>query len=297
MPPSITDFAHRLYLKVTGGRSVWHQRFYRPGVHVVEASERMWFEEDGLVVEARPLSALGGAFSGRANLVLSGPSVKEIDSPGRLAAQHDLIGVNGSPALFGDERPRMRIYHVNDSSFIRGSLGRFLEYASDAEYTVIDFRGMYELLRIARDRMPATELLVYDSWAYPHRLPLGCIQRLVNPPEHRGVYLSPDLRLGLAVGGTVAYTAAQIAWLGGYDSLYLYGLDLTNSGRFYKESTPHPQMLDKAFENVIQPGFELLVREAVGAGFEVINCNPASRLPATILPQCEANETLARIPA
>lgn len=114
---------------------------------------------------------------------------------------------------------------------------------------------------------------------------------MASPPQHKGVYLSNDLCLGLAVGGTVAYTAAQIAWMGGYSSLYIYGLDLSQ-GRAYSEKNPQPQMLDKAFEKAIVPGFELLVREAVGPDFQVFNCNPDSRLPASILPQVAAKETL-----
>jgi hypothetical protein len=273
------------------GRDGWHQRYYRPSVNVIQGTDRIWFEESGLEVEAYPLSVLKGAFQGRCNLLLSGPSVRGIEAKSRLA-ENDWIGVNGSPALFGDAVPRMKIYHVNDATFIRSSLSRFLAYANQAEYTVIDYRAMYGLLQDAAAQMPKTKLVIYDSWAYPHLLPLGKIQALARPPEYKGVYLSTDIRLGLAVGGTVAYTAAQIAWHGGYDSLYIYGLDLTSAGRFYKESSPQPQMLDKAFDRVIMPAFELLVRETAPSCFRIFNCNPNSRLPSSIIPQLDLNESL-----
>jgi hypothetical protein len=186
----------------------------------------------------------------------------------------------------------MRIYHVNDSSYLRGSLDKFLRFAAHAEFTIMDFRAMYELLRLASDRMPDTRIVVYDSWNLPLRLPVGKIQQLASPPNHRGVYWSNDPQLGLAPGGTVAYTAAQIAWHAGYSSLYMYGLDLTNSGRFYHEEKPQPQMLEKAYSDVILPAFELMVRETAGR-FEVFNCNPDSRLPAEIIPKLTAEASLS----
>lgn len=258
---------------------------------MVEGKEKIWFEEAGNVVEAVPLSTLTAHFTGRCNLLLSGPSVKEIADPYRLA-EHDWMGVNGSPALFGNRIPRMRVYHVNDSSYVRGALDRFIRFAAHADYTVVDFRVMYETLRLASSRLPDTTWVLYDAWNLPHRLPVGKVQELAKPPSHRGVFWSDDPVLGLAPGGTVAYTAAQIAWHGGYSALYVYGLDLTNDGRFYREDNPQPQMLDKSFDAVIVPAFQLLARET-SARMAVFNCNPASRLPTTVLPKLSAEESFA----
>jgi hypothetical protein len=210
-----------------------------------------------------------------------------------MLAESDLICVNGSPSLFGSSIPDMRIYHVNDATFIRSDIDRFLGFSEKAEFTVIDYRAIYELLRLAPAQLNnGTNWVVYDSWGYPLSNALGDIPRLAKVPERRGVYLSNNLQLGLAVGGTVAYTAAQVAWHGGYESLYMYGLDLTNSGRAYSEKNPQPQMLDKAYERVIVPAFELLAREAIGSAFRVYNCNPNSRLPSSIIPQLDLNESL-----
>jgi len=289
---ALRNLVHRLCLRVLHGRAAWHQRQFRPGVHIVESSDRLWFEEAGEVVEAYPLAVLQQRFEGRCNLLLSGPSVREIRQPQRLAGS-DWIGVNGSPALFDNDIPRMRIYHVNDTSFLRGNLEKFLRFAACAEYTVIDYRTMFELMRLAVDRMPDTKLVVYDAWNLPLRNPLGMIQKLAQPPSHGDVYWSPDLRLGLAPGGTVAYTAAQLAWHGGYRSLYIFGLDLTNSGRFYQEDKPQPQMLDKAYANVIVPAFELMQQVTAGE-LQVFNCNPQSRLPASIIDHVEPELALSQ---
>lgn len=243
------------------------------------------------MVKALPVRSLAGRFNGRCNLLLSGPSVNSLEDPRRIG-NHDWIGVNGSPSLFAEDIPRMRIYHVNDSTYLGSSLDAFLRFAGAAEYTVIDYRGMFELLRLVPEDLPSTKFVVYDSWAYPLRLPLGKIQSLVDAPSHKGLYISPDLSLGLPTGGTVAYTAGQIAWRSGYDALYIYGLDMTNSGRFYRESNQQPQMLDKSFEKVIRPSFELLAGESSRTGFRIFNCNPESRLPADVIPHLNAEESL-----
>ncbi len=285
------EFAHRFYLKCFRGRANWHQRHYRESVHVLSTPERIVFEENGLVVETLPLSALRGQMSGRWNLLLSGPSVREIENIERIA-KHSWIGVNGSPTIFGEQIPEMSLYHVNDTAFIRNSLERFLSYASRAEYTVIDYRSMYTLLEMTPENLPETKLVIYDAWSYPHRLPRGKIEQLVDAPENNGIFLSTNLDYGLSVGGTVAYTAGQICWLSGCEELYYYGLDLTNSGRSYKESSALPQMLDKAYEIAILPGFRLLAAEASKTGMRLYNANPKSRLPGSVIPHVDPKQSL-----
>lgn len=288
---TLSNILHRSYLRFALGSGHWHRRCYRPEVNVVESENRIWFEEGNAVLEAYPARLLKGAFSGRCNLLLSGPSVKQIRNSDQLSCPQ-WIGVNGSPALFGENIPQMALYHVNDRQFIRSNLKRFLKYSASADYTLIDYRGAYELLRLAPNRLEKQiKLVIFDCWAWPHRLPIGMIEKLARPPQRGDVFLSTDLTLGLAQGGTVAYTAAQAAWLGGYQSLYIYGLDLTNSGRFYKEDCPQPQMLDKAYERAIQPAFELLVKESMKDGFNLVNCNPQSRLPASIIPKIDPDES------
>lgn len=283
--------SYRLFLRLSQGRASWHRRHYRPSVHVFEGAKHLWLEEEGDVLEAAPASVLAGAFGGRCNLLLSGPSVRDLAAPRRIA-DWDWMGVNGSPALFGEEIPRMRVYHVNDAGFIRSRFEDFLRYAACAEYTLIDFRGAFELLARLRGDAPDTQMVIFENWAWPMRAPKGLVERVTGMPMNGEVALSTDLRLGLAQAGTVAYTGAQAAWLGGYEELHIYGLDLTNAGRFYREKNAQPQMLDKAYESAILPGFELLARESAKTGFRVFNCSLPSRLPETIFPKMNPDQSL-----
>jgi len=285
------NFAHRTYLRTAGGRDRWHLRHYRPSVTVVKSKSRIWFEENGVQVEAYPVEYLAQKWNGRCNLVLSGPSVRELSDIGQLA-EDSLMCVNGSPQLFGNDIPPMLIYHANDSTYIENRIELFLKYAALAEWTLIDYRGMFKLLELAGDRLPSTRWVVFDNWGYPFRVPLGEIQRLTKPSQNGKVFCSDDLSLGLGNAGTVAYTGAQFAWLTGFDSLYFYGLDLTDSGRAYQEGDPLSQMLDKAYEHTILPGFELLARESSKTGFKMFNCNPSSRLPASVIQVISAEDSL-----
>lgn len=271
---------YRACLRLVFGRQHWHRRYYRPTVSVVQGSGHIWIEENGHVVEALSLAALSGRFSGRCNLWLSGPSVKMIDRPNRVAGC-DWMGVNGSPKVFGDDLPPMTHYHVNDAGFIKANLDDFLRFAKHATYTIVDFRGIYELLRLAPEALNGIQFVVYDCWSYPLYLGKGKIETMATPPQLGGVAFSKDPLLGLAAGGTVAYTGAQMLIMFGYTSLYFYGLDLSDTGRAYTETVSQPQMLDKSLERVIIPAFSLLARENRALG--LFNCNPESKLPAEVM--------------
>jgi hypothetical protein len=290
---TITDSLYRVFLRLAGGRANWHRRFYRPGVAVVSGGDTIWFEEDGFRLEAIPLSKLVGSSSGRCNVWLSGPSVKAIQHPSKVA-QHDWMGVNGSPGMFGQALPRMRFYHVNDTSYIQANRDDFFRYAAMAEFTIVDYRAVFELLAYRDSRLSDINLVVYDSWAYPLQNGLGEIEALANPPRLDAAFLSKDAHLGLPTGGTVAYTGAQILALAGYQQIFFYGLDLSNSGRSYAEKSAQPQMLDKALQRIIIPSFRLFKRE--WPELACFNCNPESMLPEEVMHRMDADRSLDAAP-
>ncbi|WP_269526183.1 hypothetical protein [Coraliomargarita parva] len=293
---STPSWAHRMYLRLFRGKAYWHQRFYPPDIQVVQSSGRVWFERQGTVLlEAYPVEYLQGKFKGRCNILLAGPSARTIEDTS-LLSRHALMCVSGSPQILGEPLPRMTFYHVNDATYLRDRLDNFLEYAAHAEWTIIDYRIAFEMLRLAPDCLPDTKFVVFDNWAYPLYLPLGAIQRVAAPPRNGQVYCSTDLRMGLATGGTVAYTGGQLAWHFGFDSAYYYGLDLTNTGHAYNDPNPRRQALDKAYTDVIEPAFELLARESSKTGFKLYNCNPNSRLPDRVMPYLDTNDSLTLEP-
>jgi hypothetical protein len=298
----IPDSLFRIYLRLAGGKAQWHRRFYRPSVTVVVGDDKLWFEEEDFCLKALPLAKLvasvasannstagtasEASVSKRCNICLSGPSVKSIKRPLEMT-QYDWMGVNGSPGVFGDSLPQMRFYHVNDTGYIQANRDNFYRYAARADYTIVDYRAVFELLSHRDPRLSAINLVVYDSWAYPLFNALGQIERLSQAPNLESAWLSKDPRLGLPTGGTVAYTGAQILALAGYDSIFFYGLDLSNSGRSYAEASAQPQMLDKALHRVIIPSFRLFKRE--WSEVKCFNCNLESMLPDDVMPKIDAD--------
>jgi hypothetical protein len=285
------DWFYRLYLRSCYGKKAWHRRFYRPSVTTVQGGEKVWFEEDEKVMEGVNAAALTGRFHGRCNVLLSGPSVKKIADPRRLL-NSPLLAVNGSPGIFGEDLPEFFVYHVNDTGYIRNNLENFCRYAVKAEWTVIDFRAAYLLLKLGVSNLSGTRFVIFDNWGWPYQNSLGEIQRIANPPRLGEVYCSTDLGLGLANGGTVAYTAAQLLWHWGFQNIYFYGLDLTSGGRAYVEKKAQPQHVDKVYQRIIEPAFRLLRRETETCGVSFYNCNPESRLPAEVMELKEMEASL-----
>lgn len=279
---NLANLAHLLYLRIGPGKSYWHQRFYRPSVSLIEGTSTVWLEEKGLIIKATPLAALDGHFSGRCNIWLSGPSTKQIKEP-LLVSTSDWMAVNGSPRFFSPSLPKIKFYHVNDTGFVKANLDDFIRFACNAEYTIVDYRVIFTLMKLAPQSLTGINFVIYDCWAYPLKTAQGKIEQLVGAPSNGAARISKDSRLGLPTGGTVAYTGAQALAFFGYSSLFFYGLDLSNTGRSYEEKKPQPQMLNKALENVIIPSFLLYAKEWPNVA--LYNCNPNSWLPNSVMTQ------------
>jgi hypothetical protein len=282
---------YRLFLRFGLGRSSWHRRFYRPSVKVVKSDAKCWFQEGSLTIEAATLSSLKHTFSGRANVLLSGPSVKGIEKVEALNAEK-LVCVNGSPAIFKESIPRFFLYHVNDTGYIRNNPKDFVRYAARAEWTLVDYRAVYLLLKLGLLPLQDTKLVVFENWGWPYSNGLSEIQKIANQPSLGEASLSLDPSLGLANAGTVAFTAAQALWHWGFEKVYFYGLDLNQSGRSYEEAKSQPQRLDKVYFRIIEPAFQLLVNMSGKDGIEFYNCSDDSRLPETIMAKVDLNQSL-----
>ncbi len=287
------NFIHRACLRCCHGKYAWHRRFYRPGVGVVRGGGRVWFVEGGRREEAATLESLARRYSGRVNVLLSGPSARGIRSLARLL-ESPLVCVNGSPALLGDQLPDYFMYHVNDTGYIRNNPGDFIAYAAKAEWTLVDYRAVYLLLRLGIETLPGTRFVVFDNWGWPFLNAIGEIPLIAGQPRLGEACLSTDPALGLANAGTVAFTAAQALWHWGFEDIYFYGLDLNARGRAYAEAKPQPQRLDKVYTRIIEPAFELLRNETSELPVRFFNCSPDSRLPEAVMPRLDPEASFDR---
>jgi hypothetical protein len=283
---NLKSFLYRAYLKANHGRDSWHRRFYRPSVRIVRAANKVWFVEGDKRLEAATLVSMVGTFGGRVNVLLSGPSVRQIKALGRVH-EHRLVCVNGSPAILDDDSSRFFMYHVNDTGYIRNNPEAFRKNAARAEWTLIDYRAIFLMLRLGIESIPETKFVVFDNWAWPLANAVHEIPELADQPRKGEAFLSKDPSLGLANAGTVAYTAAQALWHWGFERVYFYGLDLNAKGRAYNEASPQPQRLDKVFECIIEPAFDLLRENTADGSCRFFNCSPDSRLSDAVMSKLE----------
>lgn len=230
---------------------------------------------------------------GDAHLILSGPSVAQIDyGQCRLRT---VMGVNGSIALRA-RQPALRFhyYAMLDAGFVKKRRDLVAEVLSQDLVLFVTpevYRWIALLFdpRAVRCRIALFEE-VHQRAQRPRATPqdlqaqLGGDQELVLFDAHHPMHahgFSLNAARGLFGGGTVAYTSLQLlAWLGAR-TIYLHGLDLTATAgpRFYERAGAQlPTALDRQFAGHIEPAFRQAGKLLRERGIQVYNLSPQSRL-------------------
>lgn len=240
-----------------------------------------------------PMAQVPQDITGDAHLILSGPSVAQIDyARCRLGT---VMGVNGSIAL-RRAHPTLRFhyYAMLDAGFVKRRRDLvadvlsqdLLLFVTPEVYRWISFLFDAKTVRCRIALFEEVHQRALQARAQPHELEtqLADDAELVlfdaHHPQHaHGFSLNPAR--GLFGGGTVAYTALQLlAWMGAR-TLYLHGLDLTATAgpRFYEH--PGAQLataLDRQFAGHIEPAFRQASRLLTERGVKVYNLSTDSRL-------------------
>ncbi|MGE8617361.1 MAG: hypothetical protein ACN6O0_06040 [Achromobacter spanius] len=240
-----------------------------------------------------PMAQVPRDISGDAHLILSGPSVAQID----YARCHlgTVMGVNGSIAL-QRAHPTLRFhyYAMLDAGFVKRRRDLvadvlsqdLLLFVTPEVYRWISFLFDAKEVRCRIALFEEVHQRALQPRAQPDELEaqLATDPELVlfdahNPQHAHGFSLNPAR--GLFGGGTVAYTALQLlAWMGAR-TLYLHGLDLSAAAgpRFYEH--PGAQLataLDRQFAGHIEPAFRQASRLLNERGVKVYNLSADSRL-------------------
>ena len=105
----------------------------------------------------------------------------------------------------------------------------------------------------------------------------GCTNHL-----NETICFSKNLTKGLFTSPTVAYSAIQILYNLGYDYVNIFGLDLTDSGRFYDSDAG--QSLDKHNTRIFLE-MSLCSQTFSENHKHIINRSPNSALPTELMPQ------------
>ncbi|MGL4768195.1 MAG: hypothetical protein ACRCV6_08990 [Formosimonas sp.] len=273
----------KIYWRLRGKRW-WHNRVYPADFTVRNTGEhglQVCYRQQQLTV--RTVAALSDVFAARAmHVVLSGPSVKEVASPKRLNAEF-CFTVNGSPALFEANGLPYDAYVADDPGFVKQRGADVVRYAARAQYCFFSYRTLCLLLMQGHD-LSGLNIYVFDYRFMPYR------RRREFEPQ---LYFARTLTEGLALCDSVVYIVLQLAFGMGFKHVALFGMDLSMNGRFYAEHNAQPQFLDQHWQTGIVEPLTLVGDMARQGLWRVINCSVNSRLPADVLPKCDANDYLA----
>jgi KDO transferase-3 len=248
-----------------------------------------------------PMDDVPRDIAGDAHLILSGPSVAQIDyAQCRLGA---VMGVNGSIAL-RRQHPTLSFdyYAMLDAGFVKRRRDLVAEvlsqdlllFVTPEVYRWIAFLFAADAIRCRIVLFEEVHQRALQARATPEALEaqLANDPELVlfdarNPQHAHGFSLNPAR--GLFGGGTVAYTGLQLlAWMGAR-TLYLHGLDLTASAgpRFYESAGAQlATALDRQFAGHIEPAFRQASRLLSARGVKVYNLSAGSRLADDVFEKC-----------
>lgn len=239
------------------------------------------------------LDQLPRGLGGDAHLILSGPSVAQIDYA--QCRMRTVMGVNGSIALRA-RHPALRFdyYAMLDAGFVkkrRDLVAQVLDQDLVLFVTPEVYRWIALLFdhRAVRCRIALFEE-VHQRAQQPRAEPQALQAQLAGDPElvlfdvHHPMHahgFSLNAARGLFGGGTVAYTSLQLlAWLGAR-TVFLHGLDLTATAgpRFYEQAGAQlPTALDRQFAGHIEPAFRQAGKLLRARGIQVYNLSLLSRL-------------------
>jgi len=224
------------------------------------------------------------------HIILSGPSVKEIDYS--QFTMPYVMGVNGSFALTKNNDINFDYYVIIDNSFVRDQLELTRQIV---ESDLVLFARIGVLKEISL-RIPAScikcrfvILEEVDTPAYKAKPSEAKLREMAR--SHSAISLfdaerclgfSEDITLGVFGARTVAYDALQImVWLG-MTTIYFHGLDMGNAAtapRFYETSQNRTSTtLHINFRNVIEPAFRYAGKHLRERNIRVYNLSLNSAL-------------------
>lgn len=237
------------------------------------------------------------------HIILSGPSISDIQYD-TLQLEH-VMGVNGSIALL-QKYPELRFTHyvMLDAGFVQ----RRRKLVEDILRQDLLLFTTPEVLKTItlwfKPEQIRCRIAIFEE--VHHR----CMQPRLSPeaveaeladdpdlilfdaynPEHAHGF-SLDIQRGMFGGGTVAYSALQIAtWLG-FQQIYLHGLDLTDAHlvpRFYEDKQGKlGTSLSSQLESHIKPAFRAASALLRARQVQVYNLSPDSALGEDIFPKVD----------
>lgn len=272
----MNNLSYIAFLRLCCGHCFMHNKRFPPEFAAEFDHTGMHIDYCGRTLNAGWYSALENTWNGRCNIVLSGPSIKTIAHP-RLLARSFSIWVNNSPTLALAVGVQPSMYLVADPDFIERQYDSFEKFSAISESCMISFAGASQLLEAGSP--VERPFYVFDDMRFPFR------RRYIRGSDSHSLNSINNCH-------TVATTAVRAAMLMGFTEIYIFGLDLGGTERFYAEAKPEPSRLDSYHEEICAE-FRKIAAEAREKGVKLVNCSPVSRLPVDIMEIRDPNDALA----
>src|SRR4051812_37350578 len=288
------SLAYRLF----AARGLWHNRIFT----ATQAIERQptggylvrWPKYGKL--QARSIAELP-VYGNKAGILASGPSIACLTDLKRLF-NIPTACVNGSISAAERAGVRVPYYFVSDYTFILQNPDRFISGAQRADAVILTPMTLFAAMALAPDGLSGSKLYLRDDLRLPFKKQRPKRDDLIVDPAvlvhpTRDIFFSLEPVRGTFPAATVVYDAIQVLFGIGYEQLYMFGVDLNSSGRFYHERKPSPSRLHASYENSILPAFELVRDYCQRFDRKLTNCSVSSRLPSEIIPKADGNKVIS----
>jgi len=290
---SVARFFNKFY-SFTHGKSMRHNKRLWPYVKVRRDSDGQ-IEEINIwpadwKVPLTPLNQVPSPEGKIVHLILSGPSINEIDY--NKLQMPWVMGVNGSVALQQKFDIQFRYYVIIDASFVRNRLELVRKIVAQDLILFTRAEALKEInLRFDQEEVKC-QIALFDQIDTPACAPKPTSKALLRKADQTPEWqifdadryqgFSIDPRRGIFAAKTVAYDALQIlAWLG-FMEIYIHGLDLSNANiapRFYEDTKDNlSSNIDVNFVKFIEPSFRGASHVLQKRGVQVYNLSPQSAL-------------------
>ena len=274
----------------------WHMRHYdhRFALQSDHGVTRVYWSGRHVADSAPP--APPGRNGKTLAIVASGPTL--LQTPARAWTGRDVACVNGSILWARQHGVKPRVYIVTDPGFVRRRLDLIKLAAELSDTVCLSTRCLFETLKQDPTLFTGRKLLLVGNINQPYGREVYTRREMQANPfikldpvrmfEERYIGISRDLEFGIFAGGTVVIGAAQVGLGLGYSDLQFLGLDMTHGGtpaRFYQEAKPEPSFINRNFERLILPSFEVLRDVCDEIGVTMSNWSFDSAVPRHLVPQ------------
>ncbi len=247
-------------------------------------------------------------------ILANGPSLTDIDL--HLLTGNDTYCVNGSIVKYRDSGLSPTHYTITDPSFFEKKFNLVEEALRSKANFYFTFDALNKICERDVSLLKGKSIFLYSRVNQKYRCP--AFQReslfellrdkndvflsdvddalIINGNlSRRGFSLNPEI--GCFGGATVVYDALQLSGMMGYENIYIAGMDLGSIGeavRFYdsKGDGGRKSRLDKDFESIIEPSFQLIKDRVLSKNFKVFNLSDASRLSGTVIEKVDLKNIL-----